>query len=350
MTQHYQHLIVGQGIAGSLLAYQLLKENRSVLVVDNGSTNTSSHIAAGMFTPVSGKRMVKTWMAETLLEGMTQTYNNLQALLNEQFLHNLNIQLSFSSIKEQNDFFSSLDKNIQEYVSLNIEPEPGLQAPFGAVEIHSSGWLNTSLFLSSFKHWLEQQQRLLTTHFNHGQLQQQPNGLWKYGEVYAEQVIFCEGHRMVHNPLFPFLAIIENKGDVFRIKTSVFSGEKIYKRGSYAVQLASGEFKVGSTYKWNVSDDTPDEAGFEELKLKTDALINGPYEVVSHLAGIRPTTRDRRPVLGEHPTLNNLFVFNGLGSKGVLLAPHFSRVMTNYLLHRTEPEPSIHLKRFIPKA
>lgn len=342
----YQHLIIGQGLAGSLLAYRLIKEGRTVMVIDNGNTNTSSHIAAGMFTPVSGKRMVKTWMAEPLLQELGDTYPELEGILQASFLHRINIQMSFASIKEQNDFFSSLDERIKPYVTLDVIPEKGLQAPFGAVEMNSSGWLNTGLFLTRFRQWLEQEQRVITDTFNHHELLQE-GGYWQYNGIRAAQVIFCEGHLLTQNPLFPFPAIIENKGDVFRISTDLLSGQKIYKRGAYAVQLPDGYYKVGSTYKWNVSDNTPDKAGYEELKLKTDALINGPYNITAHLAGIRPTTKDRRPVLGKHPHLPNLFVFNGLGSKGVLLAPYFSKVMCNLLLHHIEPEQSINLKRFI---
>lgn len=48
-----------------------------------------------------------------------------------------------------------------------------------------------------------------------------------------------------------------------------------------------------------------------------------PYNVVEHKAGVRPSVSDRRPVLGPCKDYEQLVVFNGLGTKGVSLAPFF---------------------------
>ena len=151
---HYQQIIVGQGLAGSLLAHQLIKLNQQVLVIDNGNVHSSSRIAAGMFTPISGKRMVKSWMVDTLYPEVIATYKELENLLDVQFLNDMNIQMSFASIKEQNDFYSALNDKINKYVITETTPHKGLNAPFGAVEITHSGWLNTLLFTEAFKKYL----------------------------------------------------------------------------------------------------------------------------------------------------------------------------------------------------
>jgi glycine oxidase len=339
------YIIVGQGLAGSLMAYRLWQHQKTFVVIDAGSTHTSSHIAAGMFTPISGKRMVKSWMSDTLYPEMQTTYLELEKLLHASFLHNCNIQLSFASVKEQNDFFAALSDKLIPYVEENIQINSGLQTPFGAVEIKQSGWLNTQLFLTKFKQWLIEQQAFLQETFDYAALTNTPTN-WTYKHLEANGVIFCEGYKNHNNPWFKHIPVIENKGDVFVVSTQVLDDKKIYKRGAYAVHLPNGTYKIGSTYKWNNANPTPDETGFNELKLKTDALLNGEYKVLQHLAGIRPTTKDRRPILGKHQTLNGLYMFNGLGTKGVLLAPYFSKLMFDLAVHHTIPEQEINMSRF----
>lgn len=345
---HYQQLIIGQGLAGSLLAHELIKKQQRVLVIDQGLTNTSSRVAAGMFTPISGKRMVKSWMVDELYPVMQQTYQELETLLNERFLVNQNIQLSFASIKEQNDFYSALTDKISGYVEQNITPNPGIQTPFGAVEIKQSGWLNTIKFLDSFRSYLQQKNSFWQHEFDETKLKHE-QGIWHYDEHTFDSVVFCVGYRNKYNALFKHIPVIDNKGDVFKIKTIALDGEKIYKRGCYAVNLNDDVFKVGSTYKWDNDNITPTPEGFDELKTKTDALMNGEYTVLEHFVGIRPTTKDRRPILGQHHEYNSLYIFNGLGTKGVLLAPYFSKLMANFILHQTEVEASINSNRFLLK-
>ena len=73
------------------------------------------------------------------------------------------------------------------------------------------------------------------------------------------------------------------------------------------------------------------QKGFTELKSKLYELVCIPYEIVNHTWGMRPTTHDRRPILGAHPDHESVIIFNGLGTKGVSLAPHFSKVLIEWL-------------------
>jgi glycine oxidase len=335
----YDFVICGQGLAGSLLAYQFIKSGYRVLVIDAGLNNTSSHIAAGMFTPISGKRMVKSWMVDELYPVMIETYKELEQVLGVSFLNEKNIQLSFASIKEQNDFFSALNDKTGHYVIEHITPSAGLQAPFGAVEITHSGWVNTSVFLHAFKQYLIERNAYWQHHFQHDELINQEES-YLYQHLNFKCLIFCEGYQHINNPFFKHIEVIENKGDVFLLNIPQLDDEKIYKRGAYAVSIDNNQqlFKAGSTYKWNDKNDVPTPEGFEELKHKTDALIAGSYNIMQHFAGIRPTTKNRRPILAQHPQHQNMFVFNGLGTKGVLLAPYFSRAMFKLITQGVAPE------------
>jgi glycine/D-amino acid oxidase-like deaminating enzyme len=82
------------------------------------------------------------------------------------------------------------------------------------------------------------------------------------------------------------------------------------------------------------------------LKSKLNSLINCNYNIISHLAGVRPSSIDRRPIIGAHPEYKNLFVFNGLGTKGVMLAPYFSENFVNFYLKNEPLMDDVNVKRF----
>lgn len=338
-------IIVGQGLAGTLLAHQLMQLKQKILVIDNANPNSASMVAAGMFTPVSGKRMATSWLINELYPTAIQAYTQLQELLQITLLHHKNIHLSFSSIKEQNDFYAA-QQNISQYVGADVPPHTGINTPFGVTEITQSGWVNTAKLLTTFKHLLQTNQSYLEQEFNYKALHFKNNN-WHYNNITAKGVVFCQGHQNASNPYFSHIPIIDNKGDVFTITTDVLDNTKIFKRGAYVVCINNNLYKLGSTYHWNESDATPTQSGFNELKQKADALINGNYNIVSHMAAIRPTTKDRRPILGKHPQYTQLFMFNGLGTKGVLIGPHFSKIMADYMLHQTPLPDAINLNRFL---
>lgn len=341
----YDYLIVGQGLAGTLLSYQLIQQHQRILVIDESVTHTSSKIAAGMFTPLSGKRLAKSWMAEELLPYLKDTYARLEVLLAKQFIHYQPIQIGFSSVKEQNDFYSNRPIGIAPYLKVDAQMHPGLHAPLGGFEVLESGWLNTASLLDAFRAYLTNNKQYLDEAFDYTALSQEATG-WRYKNYRSKGVIFCEGYKNYLNPFFGNIPIIPNRGDVFSIQTPCLGNNKIYKRGVYAVCKNNGHYKVGSTYHWDNASETPDKKGFNELKNKTDFLINGAYTILQHQVGIRPTTRDRRPVLGQHATLSGLYLFNGLGTKGVMLAPYFSNLMALFILLNKELPEEVNLKRF----
>lgn len=346
----YDHLVVGQGIAGSLLAYRLLKQNRKVMVIGSSREGDASRVAAGMFTPVSGKRMVKTWMADELLNALRETYAQLEKELHASFFHPLPIHQSFSNIKEQNDLFGKLDQeSFAKYIDTDILADAGVQAPFGVFGISGSGWVNTQVLLHHTQQWLLKNEAYIDDMFDHSLLQEKDEH-WCYKDVKAKQVIFCEGHAITQNPFFSYLPVEGCKGDVFLLKSEQLGTQKIYKRGAYTVPLGDQVFKAGSTYNYRFTSPAPDETGYAELKHKTDQLIDGDYEIQKHITGIRPTVKDRKPLLGGHPQHKGLYVFNGLGTKGILYAPYFSQMMCDLLLKNEPVKKEVNVERYLDLA
>jgi glycine/D-amino acid oxidase-like deaminating enzyme len=342
------YLIIGQGIAGSMLGHFLMHKNKSVLFVDNDLPTSSSRVAAGLFNPITGRRIVKTWKADVLLPFAEKTYKKLEAELEASFYFKKNIVKVFTSIKEQNDWLSkSSQPEFEPYVcqSKSDIKNDCLQLPFGFFEISKAGYVDLPLLLATFKNYLMKHKALLIESFNFEDLKLLDTGVaWK--QVYAKKIIFCEGHMAVHNTFFRHLPFVLTKGELLTIHSENLNLEKIISRGIFILPLGADRYKIGSTYSWNdLSDETTENARIQLLE-KLSPVINCPFTVINQQAGIRPTVKDRRPLIGLHPHHPNIGIFNGMGTKGASLAPYFANHFANVLEGQEGLDKEVDINRF----
>jgi glycine/D-amino acid oxidase-like deaminating enzyme len=171
-------------------------------------------------------------------------------------------------------------------------------------------------------------------------------GKWQHGEYCFEKLICCEGHQYAKNPYFNWLPFKLCKGQVLLIKCEGLPKDLILKKGVYLVHQYDDVFKVGASYEWDFVDDKANELGREMLIEKVKQMIALPFEVVDQDAGIRPTTRDRAAILGKHPKQEQLYILNGLGTKGMLQAPYLAKHLVGYLLDETSLFPEVDVSRF----
>ncbi len=113
---------------------------------------------------------------------------------------------------------------------------------------------------------------------------------------------------------------------------------------------SNGEYKVGSTYEWNQPNVEIDDEAKELLRSNLASLISEPFEIIDQIAGIRPTVKDRRPIMGEHPDHSGLYIFNGLGAKGYLMAPLLGQELADFILTGAELDKEVRLTRFKKKC
>jgi len=340
------YLIIGQGLAGTLLAHELLKANESFLVIDEFTESTSSKVAAGMFNPISGKRMVKSWNADELLKDTFTAYNELEILFNCKLIYQQNIYQLFGSVKEQNDLTSRMDNDgFAKHVNLFPIKEPNLNDDFGAFEIFETGWVNTKALIEKMRQLLIDQNKLIDTKFEHNKLKFK-NCVWTYNDIEANYIIFCEGYKNKDNPFFNYLPFVLCKGEVFTIKCTGLIAQKIIKKGIYLVNLYADIYKVGATYEWNDLTENTSEIGKSFLIEKLNDLLKIPYQIIKHEANIRPTTKDRKAIIGEHLRYKNLFILNGLGTKGVMHAPYLAKQLLNLIINKAEVDKEVNIERF----
>ncbi len=348
-TSKTDYLIVGQGLAGTLLAHFLLAKNKSVVLIDEYRSSTSSRVAAGLFHPITGRRLVKSWMVETLYDFASEFYVKQEKMLHANFFFPKDLLEILSSAHEYNTWTERLDDpGINQYLSQQADPtlyNGKLQDFFKMIALSGAGWMDIARYLEVSLQHFSRLKILLSGKFDFSKLEYQELGI-QYGDLFAKNIIFCEGSDAVHNPLWNWIPFLPSKGEILTISAPELPEKYILLRGLFVIPLGNRRFRVGSTYSWEFTDELPSEAGKNEILTKLNDIISVPYDVIDHKSAIRPTVKDRRPLLGEHPDIKNVFIFNGLGTKGVLLGPYFANEFAEYLVDNKPIREEVNILRF----
>ncbi len=329
-------LVIGQGLAGSALAMRALQRNYKVLVMDEPGRNITSRVAAGLFNPVTGRKMSKTWLADELFPSLHRYYTEVEQLTGERFFYPMPIYRAFGSAEEQNEWMGkSAGDAYDAYIdSVSTGPAFGdnVNDRQGGMTLKQCGYLDTQRYLDAVREHLTTRAGYIEHRFDPLKLE---IGLThvRYGArpVRARKIVFCQGVHGASNPWFGTLPVRSLKGEFLTIQCEL-ENSVILNRGVYMVPGPwVGEWRVGATF--NRDDHQPDASAWarQELTRKLEDLIRLPYRVTGQQWGFRPTTPDRRPLLGAHPKHESLIIFNGLGTKGVSLAPYFSEVLIRWM-------------------
>lgn len=318
MKTEIDFLIVGQGLAGSLTAWELLKRNKRICVIDPCLEITSSRIAAGMYNPINTKRFTVTANAKEVIQEALLTYREMEQAFNVQLVYPMNVYNVFGNHKESNDYLLKLDHPyFQQYTLPDPIAEPHVHQPFGAFEVTDTGWIHLRNLLDNMRDYLRKQEAFWKDTFNHAALKQVSGG-WEYGDLHTQHVVFCEGVQARQNPLFNTAEIIPCKGDVLEFEAPDWHPTRVIKKGVYIVPIQEGVFKCGSTYQWHNGNSDPLDEDRLALAEKLRSLIAVPFTITKHASAVRPTTRTREIIVAKHPHLAGLWMVNGLGTKGVI--------------------------------
>ncbi len=315
-------IVVGLGLAGTAFC-ENLRKNDKTFIVFNDRSQTSSRVAGGLYNPVILKRFTLSWRADEQLPVATKFYTELEQFLNVSFDEKLNVLRKFASIEEQNLWFEAADKDkLKAYLDTKLVNNENalLKIPFQFGKVLETGRLNTKFLFDSYESWLRKENRLLTGTFNYDELDIEQDVV-TYKDIKAKNVVFTEGYGMMQNPFFNYLPMQGSKGEYIVIRAKGLNESNIIKSSIFLIPLGNDLYKVGATYHRKDKDNVVTKEAKNELITKLETLLGCPYEIVDHMAGIRPTVKDRRPLVGQHPKYNNLWLLNGFGSHGITIAP-----------------------------
>ena len=341
-------IIVGQGLAGTLLGFELLKAGKKVLFIDSPDYKKASEVAAGLINPVVFKRMTKSWRVDELYPQMLETYAGLEQMLGESFFFPLKIRKVFGKGDDLLWERKYFENDLEQYLSLGTDHSghPQLEMPYGCGWIEKGGWVNLKRLLSLFKSWLQNRDLLLNETFQYDLLQIEQKSI-RYKGIDAGKIIFCEGSQGNRNPFFREVRYKPVKGEILDLTIEDYCENNILNKSFFLLPVSGNSFRLGATYCWDPVDCNPTEAGKEELSRKLAQVLKTKFTVTGHQAGIRPTAHDRRPVIGLHPAIPVIGILNGLGAKGCLAGPYAAKELSNLLLNRSQTIPAeINVSRY----
>ncbi|MFI5152350.1 MAG: NAD(P)/FAD-dependent oxidoreductase [Chitinophagales bacterium] len=340
-------LIIGQGICGSFLSWQLEKAGLSFLVIDNASPGTASRSAAGIINPITGRRMVKTWMIDELLPFLLNAYQELGASLGIEFISQKNIVDFFPTPQMREAFLKRLEEDSQ-YLSIGREDSAWrnwFNDDFGWGEIKPVYLVDMNLLLISSWNRLVKKNQLLAEHFDQEKLIIKERGI-EYKGIFSEKIIFCDGLGSMNNPYFKNLPFAPNKGEALILDIENFPANHIFKKGISIVPWKDGLFWAGSSYEWSFNHLLPTEFFRKRMETVLQKWLKMSYKIEEHIASVRPATVERRPFVGFLPTCPQIGILNGMGTKGCSLAPYFAKQLVDNILSGHSIQPEADIKRF----
>lgn len=342
-------LIFGGGLAGSCLAHQLISQGIDVKIVDNGN-NHSSAVAAGMVNPMVFRRMNKSWRLDEFLPEAQAFYLEMEQLLQTKFYHPIVIRRLFSSQEERESWQSRSEdlayETYLEQLTTSDLQHTGALNTFGSGRVKNAFWVDAAKWVHDQLDYFKKIDGLLQSEFD-AQLWEPI--LRKYdGEIY-DFVVFCMGYAQKNEATFSYLPLQQTKGQTLLVESEILNQTESLNRKCFVLPYGKGRFRVGATYEFN----NPTLHVTEEAK--TTLLDNlaslGAYQptIIEQSAGVRPTVLDRRPLLGEHPKYEGVYIFNGLGTKGYMMAPTLARELVAHMLENKPLHPETNISRFTDK-
>ena len=339
-------LIIGQGLCGSFLSWNLKKAGQQIMVVDSSNPFSATKVASGVINPVTGRRIVRTWEIEAFMPFAVNAYQEMERELSIELIRQCNV-LDFHSTPENKIAFTERLKTETEYLSEVDDKkwESQFHLQFGIGEIHPCWLIQLTDLLAAWRKKLEQLNALIETDFNSDDCVVSDKTIqWK--EITANRIIFCDGNAGTTNPWFQLLPFAPNKGEAIIASISDLPRNHIYKQSLSLVPWKEDLFWIGSTYEWKYDHPNPTPAFREKVEFQLQNWLKLPYKIVDHMASERPANIERRPFVGFHPLQKNIGILNGMGTKGCSLAPYFAHQLTQYILNGEPIHPLASIDRF----
>ena len=347
LTKEYDFIIVGQGLAGTCLASELLNRGKKVVVFDSPKLPSSSMVAGGLFNPITGRKMVLTWKANLLFPFLQQFYKNLENKLGGQFIFNMPVYRPFATNEELNGWHGKSTEDryapFIEFIQSESYNPDYVKNDLGGIMLGQTGYLNTKRLLERFRRLLREKEIIVEEELLPDKINFNGTSV-VYKEYLASKIILCDGPTGFGNKLLENIRFHPLKGEVLHLNIN-YRSNFILNRNAFVLPR-EGNYIAGSNYDLSGTDWQSTTKAREEITDKIDKILNVDYQITGQKAGLRPTTHDRRPVLGLLPKYPQVGVFNGLGTKGVSLAPYFAHQFANFLINGTEIDKEVQIGRF----
>lgn len=350
IVKEVDYIIVGLGLAGIAFAEHCARSSKRFVVIDQGGDG-ASRVAAGLYNPVILKRYSLPWKSIEQFDLALEFYRRLEEKLGITIKEKLPVQKVFSSAEDQNNWYAASDRpGLSRFLQTPVVTAIKKQviAPYSYGEVAETGRVDIKKLQNVYEAHLLKLDSLRKETFDHNQIIFLDDKV-SYKDMVANHIVFCEGYGVKNNPYFKKLPLVGNKGEYIIIHAPELKLNVALKSSFFIVPLGEDLYKVGATYNWSDKDCIPTEQAREEIIKKLAILIESPYTIKDQEAGMRPTTGDRRALVGRQPLHKQLYLLNGLGTRGIMAAPLLAQNLYDFIEKGIVLDQEIDLMRFPKK-
>ncbi len=342
--KNVEYIIVGDGYAGLFLAHQLIKNNKSFVIFSEGR-KSASQVSAGIINPVVLKKFTTFWKAQEQINFLKESLKEIESYTGENYLIEAPIHRIFHDENEQNLWLKkSGNEELSAFLDENFERLELVKNDFQTGKVNQSARLNVSGFFRGLFSYFEKKDHLAAEKFDYTQLNPSES---TYKDFTFKHIIFCEGMGVKENPYFSEIMVNPNKGHHIKVKLSQPIPENItIKKKHFLFPTGNGLYFYGGTYDREQIHQHIDESAVEQLVKGLSEFYPYDFEVEEVHFGFRPTVKDRRPIIGRHQALDNLYVFNGLGARGILNGCYFARDLFRLIEEGIPLHEEVSMNRF----
>ncbi|OPB86990.1 NAD(P)/FAD-dependent oxidoreductase [Elizabethkingia ursingii] len=337
------YIIVGDGYAAMFFAHQLLKSGKTFKLFSEGN-RAASHISAGVCNPVVLKRYNKIWNDEAQMNYLPVIFDEIEEYLHKNYLIQENVVRVFHDEGEHKLWLKKASQEkFEDYLDSDIQQLSSVENPFGVGRVKNSCRLDVRNFFTDFFNLLEDKNALIKERFDYDKLDTDQNS---YNNYTFDKIIFAEGTGVKDNPYFSEIPVKPNKGHRFSLRLEKDTEAFVIKKKHFLFRFSGDEYYYGGTYDRDSQTNEIEDKAVEELKKGLEEVYKSSYRIDEVSTAFRATVADRRPIIGCHDIYENLYIFNGLGARGVLNGSYFSKQLFDFIEHGIEFHEEVDVKRF----
>lgn len=345
------YLIIGQGLAGSALAWRLIKAGQSCLVIDRALSDTASRVAAGLVNPLLGRKIKPDWRQAECLEAAHRYYRETEQELGGSWWQCGEIWRELDDEEQIACWQSRQNEAESAYFAGPLLPWYGDWKGMGRAAItRGAAVLHAELLVNAQRQWLIEQNSFLEAEVKASDIQNQPDGSIRYQGKSYQAVIWCTGFELPKALELPYLESRLSQGCILDLQLPEFDQAKVVLHFGHWLVKHGDIWRLGASYDWAWSDPcVPSPTAPSELMHEFTKRYDGDWTIVRMRAAVRPIIRHSQPVAGAIPERAGHYMLSGLGSRGCTTAPWVSEQLAQHLLKGSElpqdlsPAP-MHLK------
>ena len=310
-------LIIGHGLSGCVLAMTFYRYNIPFRLTGASHPDEASMVSSGLINPVTGRKYVKSWLIDEYTDAAIDFYTYTESLLGKKYFLPVDI-IRFITNEEARLAWEKRLKDPEYHRYVSNKRYEALDRTGKSYGVVTGGYkLDVQHWINDVRKFLATQDLItITDHLITG-----PNNSY-------DRTIYATGAvgELASTGLIP------NKGEALIVRLPDWHLPGIVKEDVFFVPLGYDDlFWVGSYYEPWSEVSGPTAEGKKMIIQAIKKAYTGSMVIVDHLAGVRPTVIDRRPIIGLYPGKENRYLFNGMGTKGTSLAPYWADKLLAYL-------------------